>query len=152
MNDAWTRTVHRETTDSGFTVYISEIWVWYCFHLQAVLDTCCDKPVLQYQPGPRRFHVAVRSDAIIVNSFLLTTIVGSWRDWERAADKEKDCAFDEEGGGVLGTLFRALHVLLRDDHPYREFNVAQLNRVQMVEALLLFCKVSLFNCNILCIR
>ncbi|GFG30500.1 hypothetical protein Cfor_08123, partial [Coptotermes formosanus] len=108
--------------------------------LKAVLDTCCDKPVLQYQPGPRRFHVAVRSDAIIVNSFLLTTIVGSWRDWERGAVKEKDCAFDEEGGGVLGALFRALHVLLRDDHPYREFNAAQLNRVRMVETLLLFCK------------
>ncbi|XP_069691772.1 lysosomal-trafficking regulator isoform X2 [Periplaneta americana] len=108
--------------------------------LKAVLDTCCDKPVLQYQPGPRRFHIAARSDAVIVNSFLLTTIVGSWRDWERAASKEKDCAFDEEGGGVLGTLFRTLHVLLRDDHPFREFNAAQLNRVRMVEALLLFCK------------
>jgi hypothetical protein len=110
---------------------------------QAVLDTCCDKAVLQYQPSPRRFHVATRSDAVIVNSFLLTTIVGSWRDWERAANKEKDCTFDEEGGGVLGTLFRTLHVLLRDDHPYREFNAAQLNRVRMVEALLLFCKVGL---------
>jgi hypothetical protein len=80
---------------------------------------------------------------------LLTTIVGSWRDWERAASKEKDCAFDEEGGGVLGTLFRTLHVLLRDDHPYREFNAAQLNRVRMVEALLLFCKVGLLYCNML---
>lgn len=109
--------------------------------MQAVLDTCCDKPVLQYHSGPHRFHVIARSDAVIVNSFLLTTIVGSWRDWERAVVKEKDCAFDEEGGGVLGTLFRTLHVLLRDDHPYREFNAAQLNRVRMVEALLLFCKV-----------
>ncbi|XP_068085277.1 lysosomal-trafficking regulator [Anabrus simplex] len=104
--------------------------------LKAVLDTCCDKPVLQYHPGPRKFHIAHQSDAIIVNSFLLSTIVGSWRDWERAGE---DRLFDE-GGGVLGTLFRTLHVLLRDDHPFREFNATQLNRVHMVEALLLFCK------------
>ena len=69
-----------------------------------------------------------------MNSFLLSTVVGSWRDWERGATAAED-------GGVLGTLFRALHVLLRDDHAYREFNAAQLNRVRLVEALLLFCKV-----------
>ncbi|GLH06434.1 Neurobeachin [Gryllus bimaculatus] len=104
--------------------------------LKAVLDTCCDKPVLQYHPGTRKFHIACQSDAIIVNSFLLSTIVGSWRDWERAGEEQ----LFYEGGGVLGTLFRSLHVLLRDDHPFREFNATQLNRVRMVEALLLFCK------------
>ncbi|XP_063221149.1 lysosomal-trafficking regulator isoform X2 [Bacillus rossius redtenbacheri] len=106
--------------------------------LKAVLDTCCDKPVLQFHPGLRKFQVVQQSDAIIVNSFLLSTIVGSWRDWE--STDEACCEDDGEGGGVLGTLFRTLHVLLRDDHPYREFNAAQLNRVRMVDALLLFCK------------
>lgn len=102
--------------------------------LKAVLDACCDKPVLQHQPGPRcLFRVVQQSEAIVVNSFLLSTIVGSWRDWERVA-------VAGEEGGVLGTLFRALHVLLRDDHPFREFNASQFNRVRLVEALLLFCK------------
>ncbi|XP_034250095.1 lysosomal-trafficking regulator isoform X2 [Thrips palmi] len=102
--------------------------------LKAVLDACCDKPVLQHQPGPQcLFRVVHQSEAIVVNSFLLSTIVGSWRDWERVG-------VAGEEGGVLGTLFRALHVLLRDDHPFREFNASQFNRVRLVEALLLFCK------------
>lgn len=99
------------------------------------MDACCDKPVLQHQPGPQcQFRVVPQTEAIVVNSFLLSTIVGSWRDWERVA------APGEEGG-VLGTLFRALLVLLRDEHPFREFNASQFNRVRLVEALLLFCKV-----------
>lgn len=102
---------------------------------QAVLDACCDKPVLQHQSGPQcQFRVVHQSEAIVVNSFLLSTIVGSWRDWERIVVAGED-------GGVLGTLFRALNVLLRDDHPFREFNASQFNRVRLVEALLLFCKV-----------
>lgn len=102
--------------------------------LKAVLDACCDKPVLQHQSGPQcQFRVVQQSEAIVVNSFLLSTIVGSWRDWERVL-------VAGEEGGVLGTLFRALHVLLRDDHPFREFNASQFNRVRLVEALLLFCK------------
>lgn len=102
--------------------------------LKAVLDACCDKPILQHQPGPQcQFRVVHQSEAIVVNSFLLSTIVGSWRDWERVSVAGED-------GGVLGTLFRALHVLLRDDHPFREFNASQFNRVRLVEGLLLFCK------------
>ncbi|KAK3927653.1 Lysosomal-trafficking regulator [Frankliniella fusca] len=102
--------------------------------LKAVLDACCDKPILQHQSGPQcQFRVIHQSEAIVVNSFLLSTIVGSWRDWERISVAGED-------GGVLGTLFRALHVLLRDDHPFREFNASQFNRVRLVEGLLLFCK------------
>lgn len=91
--------------------------------------------MLQHQSGPQcQFRVVHQSEAIVINSFLLSTIVGSWRDWERVVVPGED-------GGVLGTLFRALNVLLRDDHPFREFNASQFNRVRLVEALLLFCKV-----------
>nr|CAD7196152.1 unnamed protein product [Timema douglasi] len=82
--------------------------------LKAVLDSCCDKPVLQFHPGQRRFQVCQQSDAIIVNSFLLWTAVGAWRDWSRGGE-----GVDKEGS-VLGTLFKALHVLLRDEHPHRD--------------------------------
>nr|CAD7400993.1 unnamed protein product [Timema cristinae] len=106
--------------------------------LKAVLDSCCDKPVLQFHPGQRQFQVCQQSDAIIVNSFLLWTAVGAWRDWSRGGE-----GVDKEGS-VLGTLLKALHVLLRDEHSHREFNATQLNRVRMVEALLLFCKEQFF--------
>lgn len=72
-----------------------------------------------------------QSDAVIVNSFLISTILSSWKDWSRS-DQENE---------VLGILFSALHSLLKDEHPYREFNVSQLNRVRMVDGLLYFCKV-----------
>lgn len=94
------------------------------------MDACCDKPVLQYHVGQKQFHVIGQTDAIVVNSFVLRTIAGAWNAWDPA--------------GALGPLFQALHALLRDDHRFREFNAAQMNRVGMVDALLIFCKVLFF--------
>ncbi|XP_047002591.1 lysosomal-trafficking regulator [Schistocerca americana] len=97
--------------------------------LKAVLDACCDKPVLGYTSaanGPTRVTVLANTDAVVVNSFVLRAVAGAWAAWGPA--------------GALGLLLRALHVLLRDDHPYREFNAAQMNRTHIVDSLLLFCK------------
>lgn len=69
-----------------------------------------------------------------MNSFLISTILSSWKEWSRSVQENE----------VLGVLFAALHTLLKDEHPFREFNVSQLNRVRMVDGLLSFCKVRNF--------
>ncbi|KAL0267522.1 UNVERIFIED_CONTAM: hypothetical protein PYX00_009770 [Menopon gallinae] len=96
--------------------------------IKAMLDACCDKPVVQNNAG--NFQVMQHSDAVIVNSFLISTILESWKDW-RCSQQEND---------VLRIFFLTLSTLLRDDHPFREFNVSRLNGVHMVDSLLTFCK------------
>jgi hypothetical protein len=93
--------------------------------LKAVLDACCDRSVIPQTGGELTVSNAV--EAIVTNSFLLNTAIRAWRAWNSNAN-------------ALSSLFRALHALLRDDHPHREFNAAQLNRARLTETLLLFCK------------
>ncbi|KAF4522717.1 hypothetical protein B566_EDAN012734, partial [Ephemera danica] len=91
--------------------------------LKAVLDACCDRSVMPQTGGELTVSNAV--EAIVTNSFLLNMAVRAWKAWDSTA---------------LNLLFRALHALLRDDHPHREFNASQLNRAHLTETLLLFCK------------
>lgn len=49
---------------------------------------------------------------------------------------------------LLEALFYAMEVVMRDSHVYSTFNVYQLNRVYMLEQLLLFCKVSYNTPNV----
>lgn len=44
---------------------------------------------------------------------------------------------------LLQPMFASLQTLVCDEHPFREFNVSQLNRVRTMKTLLSFCKVSL---------
>lgn len=111
--------------------YITVTCFKLIFTFQAMLDACCDKPVVQNNAG--NFQVMQHSDAVIVNSFLIPTILDSWKDW-RCSQQEND---------VLRIFFLTLNTLLRDDHPFREFNVSRLNGVHMVDNLLTFCKVVL---------
>lgn len=90
-----------------------------------MLDACCDRSLIPLQLPGGEIAVSYNADSLVTNSFLLATGVRAWRAWDAAA---------------LSCLFGALHALLRDDHPHREFNAAQLNRVRLVETLLLFCK------------
>lgn len=43
---------------------------------------------------------------------------------------------------LLETLLLFLKLLVRDDHPGRVFNIYQLNKVNLVDSLLMSCKVS----------
>uniref|UniRef100_A0A1B6DVR8 Lysosomal-trafficking regulator n=1 Tax=Clastoptera arizonana TaxID=38151 RepID=A0A1B6DVR8_9HEMI len=95
--------------------------------LKVLMDICCDKPGLLNICNKNRFFLNTQAECIIVLPDLLSkTILCSWRDWEP--------------GSYMLQLFQALYILLRDDHPHREFNAWQLNRVHFVNSLLQFCK------------
>ncbi|KAG8260670.1 hypothetical protein J6590_091786 [Homalodisca vitripennis] len=99
------------------------------YMLKMFMDVCCDRPGL--------LTVNVTTGAAVVNTtmpcvvteptLLAGTVIRAWRQWARTP-------------GCLWTLFQALQALLRDDHPFREFNAAQFNRARLVDSLLLFCK------------
>ncbi|XP_046387473.1 lysosomal-trafficking regulator isoform X2 [Ischnura elegans] len=115
--------------------------------LKVLLDASCDKSVLHYHSASCKFHIVSQSNAIITQPVLMVAILQAWRGWERYSQEQIQAAKASRGGSVpdddecgLGLFFGILLTLLRDDHPHREFNAAQLNRVGMVEAILLFCK------------
>ncbi|KAI5717188.1 hypothetical protein M8J77_001555 [Diaphorina citri] len=66
------------------------------------------------------------SHALIHKPHILTDILlESWKFWS------PQC---------LSVLFSAVYSLIKDEHPYREFNTMQLNRVHLLDRILLVCK------------
>ncbi|XP_039285549.1 lysosomal-trafficking regulator [Nilaparvata lugens] len=107
--------------------------------LKAILDVVCDRPgLLVHQQGGAgsggvtgcQFQVSGQSRALLVDGALLScSVLACWSGWQQSH--------------CLATLLQLLLVLLRDDHPRREFNLAQLNRIGALDSLLTFCKESL---------
>ncbi|XP_014251875.1 lysosomal-trafficking regulator isoform X2 [Cimex lectularius] len=92
--------------------------------LKAILDTCCDKPGLITVLADKH-QVTTHGDFILTEPFVVTKlIIGPAKFW-------MPC---------LSMFLDALLYILRDDHPYREFNSNQLNRAEALDALLYFCK------------
>ncbi|RZF39328.1 hypothetical protein LSTR_LSTR000849 [Laodelphax striatellus] len=99
--------------------------------LKAILDVCCDRPglLVHQQLSSCQFQVSGQSRALLVDGALVAcSLLAVWRGWQRR--------------GCLATVLQLLLVLLRDDHPRREFNLAQLNRIDALGSLLTFCKES----------
>lgn len=94
----------------------------------------CDRPgLLTVHPSTGQAVISTNALHIVTEPKLLTSTVSQcWRQWARTP-------------GVLHALLQALQALLRDDHCYREFNAMQLNRVGLLDALLLFCKVGKYK-------
>lgn len=98
------------------------------FFLQAILDTCCDRGGL-LSTWTDELQVNASCDYILTDPFIIVTLVlRAPQAWLNAP------------GSPLALLLRSLLALLRDDHPFREFNAAQLNRANALEAILEFCK------------
>ncbi|XP_071440474.1 lysosomal-trafficking regulator isoform X2 [Hetaerina americana] len=118
--------------------------------LKVLLDASCDKSVLHHHSATGEFRIVTQSNAIITQPGLLLVVMQAWRGWKRHDGTTRRDGKGEGGCRVgcspgaedtgLGLFFGILLILLRDDHPHREFNASQLNRVGMVEATLLFCK------------
>ncbi|XP_073990723.1 lysosomal-trafficking regulator mauve isoform X4 [Rhodnius prolixus] len=98
------------------------------FMLKAILDTCCDRGGL-LSTWTDELQVNASCDYILTDPFIIVTLVlRAPQAWLNAP------------GSPLALLLRSLLALLRDDHPFREFNAAQLNRANALEAILEFCK------------
>lgn len=99
-----------------------------------LMDVCCDRPgLLTVHPASGQVSLSPAGPLLVTEPGLLAgPVLGAWRQWARTPS-------------ALYTLLQALQALLRDDHPYREFNAAQFNRAQLLDSLLLFCKVSSYG-------
>ena len=100
------------------------------FH-QVLLDACCSESVIFRCSTTGKYKVSMNSHAIIKDTKLISQLLLAWRVWEKA---EK---------GVWQLLFLALESLIRPDHQNQNFNVTQLQSVNLVENLLMICRVGI---------
>ncbi|KAJ8668849.1 hypothetical protein QAD02_000108 [Eretmocerus hayati] len=94
--------------------------------LKAILDAACDSPVIVKDVGTKNHLICHNSEAVVTDPELIKIALEAWRTW---------ATYD-----ALNLLLQAMLFLLKDQHPQREFNAAQLNRVHIVESILFMCK------------
>ncbi|XP_078398112.1 lysosomal-trafficking regulator isoform X2 [Cetorhinus maximus] len=100
------------------------------FHiLKALLDGCCNVPILNFNESTGQFEIDTESSAVIQDVKLLSELLLDWKIWSKAQN------------GVWETLMAALEVLIRVHHPKQMFNVKQLLKAQVVYRFLLTCQV-----------
>ena len=96
--------------------------------LKAILDAACDCPILVKDAGTKSHMICQNSEAVITDPELLKYALEAWRTW---------AVYD-----ALNLLLQAMLYLLKDQHPQREFNASQLNRIRIVDTILVMCKVT----------
>ncbi|XP_058802324.1 lysosomal-trafficking regulator isoform X2 [Phymastichus coffea] len=96
------------------------------FMLKAILDAACDCPIIIRDPGTKNHSISQNTEAIITDADLIKCIFEAWRTWTM---------YD-----ALNLLLQAILLLLKDQHPHREFNSSQLNRINFVDSILMMCK------------
>ncbi|XP_016837232.1 lysosomal-trafficking regulator isoform X2 [Nasonia vitripennis] len=94
--------------------------------LKAILDASCDCPILVKDIGTKNHLILQHSEAVITDPELIKCALEAWRTW---------AAYD-----ALNLLLQTMLFLLRDQHPQREFNASQLNRIRIVDTILVMCK------------
>ncbi|XP_023288682.1 lysosomal-trafficking regulator isoform X2 [Orussus abietinus] len=94
--------------------------------LKSVLDAACDSSILIKDVGSGNHSISQNCEAVITDPELIKGALGVWRTWAK---------YD-----ALNLFLQALLLLLRDQHSQREFNASQLNRVGIVDTILILCK------------
>ena len=103
-------------------------------HAAAILlNASCSSPIVT--PSGGHLRVTNHSPCVVVDPTLLGFVLQSWRHWQRRPE-------GSDSSSTLELVLRALQSLLRDDHPHRDFNVAQLERGRVLHLLLQMAKES----------
>ena len=101
-------------------------------HMAAVLiNLSCSTPIVMTTGG--------NGDAIVVDPHLLSFAIQCWKHWQRYSDVRR-----HHGRTTMDLLLDSLQHLLRDNHPYRDFNVKQMERAGILPLLLHLARVSFF--------
>ncbi|XP_043669052.1 lysosomal-trafficking regulator isoform X1 [Vespula pensylvanica] len=94
--------------------------------LKAMLDAACDSSILIKDIGSGNPSISQNCEAVITDPELVKGALTAWRTWAKS--------------DTLNLLLQAILLLLRDQHSQREFNAFQLNRVGIVDTILMLCK------------
>ncbi|XP_077300705.1 lysosomal-trafficking regulator mauve [Arctopsyche grandis] len=154
---------HEEMLSMLLSVFSSPKCVMSHNFLKVMLDSACSSSILISINS--KFHLLTNSSSVIVHSQILITLLKAWRSLERNARINESVAHvtaDEETQNpwhrsfsrinktndiivnddkkLLDTLFLAFDIMLREDHPFRTYNIYQMNNANLLEHLLLFCK------------
>lgn len=99
-----------------------------------LINLSCSAPVVVVTASGRH-SAGHHSDAVVVDPHLLSFAIQCWKHWQRYRD-------GRNGVTTMDVVLAALQHLLRDNHPYRDFNVKQMERAGILPLLLHLARVS----------
>lgn len=94
--------------------------------LKVILDSACNSSLFIKDVKDEIHMICHDCNTLITDPELFKYALEAWKIWS-----EHD---------TLSLFLHSLLLLLRDQHPQREFNAFQLNRIQFVETILNLCK------------
>ncbi|XP_070578950.1 lysosomal-trafficking regulator-like isoform X2 [Ptychodera flava] len=96
--------------------------------LKVLLDACCHGDTVLKGSPVKGYLTNHKSRAVIRDKELIRELLLAWRLW-----------YDSDPE-IWETLLDGFNILISDEHPYREFNIKQLQCAKTVEKILLTCK------------
>ncbi|XP_037870206.1 lysosomal-trafficking regulator isoform X2 [Bombyx mori] len=113
--------------------------------LEVILNEACSSPIMSVNGD--NIILMGRTDAVLLEPSLLVLLLKAWRHLETGQEYN----WEVEQGGAVGRgsgfalLLSAMLLLLRDHHPRRHFNLLQMNRLDLMDYLLLALKERFLN-------
>lgn len=80
------------------------------------------------------------NEAVVTNAELLAQMTIDWKAWDRG------------GAKLMKILIASISTLIRENHPYRKFNLRQLQSIYLLDNILLMYKVKvlkIFDCELI---
>lgn len=116
--------------------------------LKVILDEACSAPLLSTCGGS--VQLATRTDSVLLQPALLVLLTRAWRylDTEQQLSWEVETSAGSreiQRGTAWALTLCCIRALLRDSHPRRAFNHYQMNRLNLLNHLLLACKERFLN-------
>ncbi|KAK8729282.1 hypothetical protein OTU49_008737, partial [Cherax quadricarinatus] len=112
--------------------------------IKAILDGCTYPSVVQYLACRDVYTIAPHVPAILVDRDLMNSLISNWRTFLDNFSKQQTTKYCVNENGeritVLGMMLSVLKVLLADNQPYRDFNLAQLRDIDALDKILFICK------------
>ncbi|XP_063878429.1 lysosomal-trafficking regulator-like isoform X2 [Scylla paramamosain] len=112
--------------------------------MKALLDGCTSPSVVQYIACRDVYTVGGHVPALLTDRALLSSILTNWRTFLENFSKDQSTKYcvNEKGERmtVIGIILSVLKVLLAENQPYRDFNIAQLRDIDALDKILFMCK------------
>ena len=86
------------------------------------------EPVIVFDEKRSIFQFCYESNAVVCDAVLFEAVFDCWKMWS----KDPSSIDHEKSTSCMEAVLKACAILLRDDHPYRQFNVETFRRMGFV--------------------
>lgn len=90
---------------------------------------CLTEPVIRFDERRSIFQFCYESKALICNARLFEAVFDCWKMWS----KDSSSIDHEKSTNCMEAVLKSCAILLRDDHPFRQFNVEIFRKMCFVK-------------------